>query len=126
MHTFTVQSYSGLAILWRNDGPRPGCLNGSYRLLRRKYCVGCTPGPRIAYGGFQYYSDWAFDEDQGRGIEPEADPEHIRRAVDLSEAFGAQHIKTRTFRRWDINARMIDEAHRRGMRVTGHCSHCCL
>jgi imidazolonepropionase-like amidohydrolase len=43
--------------------------------------------------------------------------------VDLAEAFGAQHIKTRTFRRWDINARMITEAHRRGMRVTGHCSH---
>jgi imidazolonepropionase-like amidohydrolase len=41
----------------------------------------------------------------------------------LLEAFGAQHIKTRTFRRWDINARMIAEAHRRGMRATGHCSH---
>ena len=35
----------------------------------------------------------------------------------------AQHIKTRTFRRWDINARMITEAHRRGMRATGHCAH---
>jgi imidazolonepropionase-like amidohydrolase/Tol biopolymer transport system component len=84
---------------------------------------GALPGPRFAYGGFQYYSDWAFDEEQGRGIEPEADPEHIKRALDLSEAFGAQHIKTRTFRRWDINARMINEAHRRGLRATGHCSH---
>jgi Tol biopolymer transport system component/imidazolonepropionase-like amidohydrolase len=84
---------------------------------------GLLPGPRFAYGGFQYYSDWAFDEEQGRGVEPEADSQHIKRAVDLSEAFGAQHIKTRTFRRWDINARMIAEAHRRGMRVTGHCSH---
>jgi hypothetical protein len=81
------------------------------------------PGPRIGYGGFQFYSDWPFDEEQGRGIEPEADPEHIKRAVDLAEAFGAQHIKTRTFRRWDINARMIAEAHRCGMRATGHCSH---
>ena len=81
------------------------------------------PGPRVSFGGFQFYSDWAFDEEQGRGIEPEADPDHIRRAVDLAEAFGAQHIKIRTFRRWDINARMISEAHRRGMRTTGHCSH---
>ena len=80
-------------------------------------------GPRVAYGGFQFYSDWAFDEDQGRGIEPEADADHIKRSVDLLEAFGAQHIKTRTFRRWDINARMITEAHRRGIRATGHCSH---
>jgi hypothetical protein len=43
--------------------------------------------------------------------------------VALAEAFGSSHIKTRTFRRWDINARFIAEAHRRGMRVTGHCSH---
>ena len=84
---------------------------------------GALAGPRVAYGGFQFYSDWPFDEEQGRGIEPEADADHIRRAVALAQAFGAQHIKTRTFRRWDINARMISEAHRLGMRATGHCSH---
>ncbi|HJY26797.1 MAG TPA: amidohydrolase family protein, partial [Pyrinomonadaceae bacterium] len=84
---------------------------------------GALPGPRVAYGGFQFYSDWPFDEEQGRGIEPEADSDHIRRSVALAHAFGAQHIKTRTFRRWDINARMISEAHRLGMRATGHCSH---
>lgn len=85
--------------------------------------AGVLPGPRVGYGGFQFYSDWPFGEKQGRGIEPEADAGHIGRAVDLAEAFGAQHIKTRTFRRWDINARMITEAHRRGMRATGHCAH---
>ena len=85
--------------------------------------AGVLPGPRVSYGGFQFYSDWELDDEQGRGIEPEADPDHIKRAVSLAEAFGAQHIKTRTFRRWDINARMIAEAHRRGMRATGHCAH---
>lgn len=85
--------------------------------------AGELAGPRVAYGGFQFYSDWPFDEEQGRGIEPEADADHIKRAVALAQSFGAQHIKTRTFRRWDINARMISEAHRRGMRATGHCSH---
>ena len=84
--------------------------------------AGVTAGPRVVYGGFQFYSDWSLDEEQGRGIEPEADPSHIARAVGLAAAFGAQHIKTRTFRRWDINARMIVEAHRRGLRVTGHCT----
>ena len=84
---------------------------------------GALAGPRAAYGGFQFYSDWPFDEEQGRGIEPEADADHIKRAVALAQSFGAQHIKTRTFRRWDINARMISEAHRLGMRATGHCSH---
>jgi Tol biopolymer transport system component len=85
--------------------------------------AGLQPGARVMYGGFQFYSDWPFDEEQGRGIEPEADPDHVRRGVALAEAFGAQHIKTRTFRRWDINARMIREAHRRGMRATGHCAY---
>jgi Tol biopolymer transport system component len=90
---------------------------------RDAIAAGALPGPRVTYGGFQFYSDWSIDEEQGRGIEPEADPDHIRRSVDLAQAFGAQHIKTRTFRRWDLNARMIAEAHRRGMRATGHCSH---
>src|SRR5262249_61284612 len=27
--------------------------------------AGVTPGPRIAYGGFQFYSDWSLDEEQG-------------------------------------------------------------
>ena len=84
--------------------------------------AGLLPGPRVDYGGFQFYSDWPFDEEQGRGIEPEADAGHVTRSVALAQAFGAQHIKTRTFRRWDINSRMIAEAHRRGMRATGHCS----
>jgi hypothetical protein len=43
--------------------------------------------------------------------------------VALAAAFGADHVKTRTFRRWDINARFIAESHRRGLRVTGHCAH---
>ena len=85
--------------------------------------AGVQAGARVMYGGFQFYSDWPFDEEQGRGIEPEADPNHVRRGVALAAAFGAQHIKTRTFRRWDINARMIREAHRRGMRTTGHCAY---
>ena len=85
--------------------------------------AGLLPGPRVSYGGFQFYSDWPFDEEQGRGIEPEADMGHVARSIALAAAFGAQHVKTRTFRRWDINARMIEAAHRLGMRATGHCSH---
>jgi Tol biopolymer transport system component len=85
--------------------------------------AGKLDGPRVDYGGIQFYSDWAYDLEDGQGVEPEADPDHVRRAVALAEAFGSDHIKTRTFRRWDINARFIAEAHRRGMRVTGHCSH---
>ncbi|MGH7693669.1 MAG: amidohydrolase family protein, partial [Gemmatimonadaceae bacterium] len=80
-------------------------------------------GPRVDYGGFQFYSDWAFDTEDGQGVEPEADPDHAARAIALAQIFGSHHIKARTFRRWDINARFINEAHRRGMRITGHCAH---
>ncbi|MGH7585522.1 MAG: amidohydrolase family protein [Gemmatimonadales bacterium] len=87
------------------------------------FAAGVAEGPRIDYGGFQYYTDWAFDGDEGRGIEPEADSAHVRRSVALAGGFGAPHVKTRTFRRWDINARIVTEAHRMGMRATGHCAH---
>lgn len=78
-------------------------------------------GPRVSYGAFQFHTDYWGDSDADRGLEPEADPAHVTRAVALAAAFGAHHIKTRTFRRWDINARIIAEAHRLGLRVTGHC-----
>ncbi|MGE5926667.1 MAG: amidohydrolase family protein, partial [Gemmatimonadota bacterium] len=84
---------------------------------------GAFAGPRLGYGGFQLYTDWAWDTEDGLGVEPEADPGHAVRSVALAALFGAQHVKTRTFRRWDINARLVAEAHRRGLRATGHCAH---
>ena len=85
--------------------------------------AGAFDGPRLGYGGIQYYSDWAWDDEQGQGVEPEADPDHAARAIAVGAIFGSQHVKTRTFRRWDIDARFVLEAHRRGMRVTGHCAY---
>src|SRR5262249_46813775 len=85
--------------------------------------AGAFDGPRLGYGAVQYYSDWAFDDEQGQGVEPEADPEHLARAVAVNAIFAAQHLKTRTFRRWDIDARFVTEAHRHGLRVTGHCAY---
>lgn len=85
--------------------------------------AGKLDGPRVAFGGFQFYTDWAYDAEDQQGVEPEADPDHAARAVEMARIFGSQHIKTRTFRRWDINARLVAEAHRRGMRATGHCAH---
>jgi hypothetical protein len=85
--------------------------------------AGVMYGPRVGYGGLQLYSDWAYDTEEGMGVEPEADTGHAARVVALAQAFGSQHVKTRTFRRWDINARFIAEAHRFGMRATGHCAH---
>ena len=100
-----------------------GSAIGPLVAYRDAIAAGKVPGPRVDFGGIQFYTDWAYDTEDGQGAEPEADPEHVVRAVALASMFGSDHVKTRTFRRWDLNARFITEAHRRGMRVTGHCSH---
>ncbi|MGH7588934.1 MAG: amidohydrolase family protein [Gemmatimonadota bacterium] len=123
MHPYSVAElpgrlYYGVTTM-RDQGSRIATLVATAEAIT----AGVIPGPRVSYGGFQFYSDWPFDGEEWRGIEPEADPGHVERAVALAEAFGAHHVKVRTFRRWDINARIIEAAHRRGMRTTGHCAH---
>ena len=122
-HMFAPDMYPGLLYFGITTVRDQGSRMASLVAYADAIAAGTFPGPRIGYGGFQFYSDWSLDEEEWRGIEPEADPDHVRRSVALAAAFGAQHIKTRTFRRWDINARMIAEARRQGMRATGHCSH---
>jgi Tol biopolymer transport system component len=123
MHSYAPAELPGLlyygVTAFRDQGSRINTLVATAEAI----AAGVMPGPRASFGGFQFYSDWSFDSEEWRGIEPEADPAHVERAVSLAEALGAHHIKTRTFRRWDINARMIEAAHRRGIRVTGHCAH---
>lgn len=122
-HMFGPDMYPGLVYYGVTTVRDQGSRMAPLVAYADAFAAGVFAGPRIGYGGFQFYSDWPLDEEEWRGIEPEADPDHIKRAVTLAQAFGAQHIKTRTFRRWDINARMISEARRLGMRATGHCSH---
>jgi Tol biopolymer transport system component len=77
--------------------------------------------PRTTYGGFQMYTDWAFNNGIEQGLEPERDSGQMRRSVELLRAHGAEHMKIRTFYGWNGAARLIDAAHRAGMRTTGHC-----
>lgn len=77
--------------------------------------------PRTTYGGFQLYTDWAFSNGIEQGLEVERDSGHLSRAVDLLRAHGAEHMKIRTFYGWNGAARLIDAAHRAGLRTTGHC-----
>ena len=123
MHGYDVAGlpgrlYYGVTTI-RDQGSRIATLVGAAESI----AAGVIPGPRVSYGGFQFFTDWPFDGEEWRGIEPEADPGHVERAVALAAALGAHHVKTRTFRRWDINARIIEAARRRGLRVTGHCAH---
>jgi len=77
--------------------------------------------PRTSYGGFQLYTDWAFSNGIEQGLEPERDSGHVGRAVALLLAHGAEHMKIRTFYGWNGAVRLIDAAHRAGLRTTGHC-----
>ncbi|HEX6884369.1 MAG TPA: amidohydrolase family protein, partial [Planctomycetota bacterium] len=110
--------YFGVTTI-RDQGTAPAPLAAYAEAV----AAGAWAGPRIGFGGIQYYSDWGFDDEGGQGVEPEADPAHAARAVAVAALFGAQHVKTRTFRRWDIDARLVAEAHRRGLRATGHCAY---
>ena len=110
--------YYGVTAI-RDQGSRIATLVAAAEAIE----AGVIPGPRVSYGGFQFFTDWPYDSEEWRGIEPEADPSHVERSVALAAALGADHVKTRTFRRWDSNARIVEAAHRLGLRVTGHCAH---
>ena len=77
--------------------------------------------PRTSFGGFQLYTDWSFSNGIEQGLEPERDSGHVGRAVALLLAHGAEHMKIRTFYGWTGATRLIDAAHRAGLRTTGHC-----
>lgn len=127
----------GLADLHSHqDGPRQlrGALYNGVTLLRDQGSdIGTVAAradeaisgdgdfPRATYGGFQLYTDWAFSNGIEQGLEPERDPGHIARAVSLLTAHGAEHAKIRTFYGWNGAARIIQAAHRAGLRTTGHC-----
>jgi len=123
MHVYDPAQLPGLLYYGvttvRDQGSRIATLVGAAEAI----AAGVVPGPRVSYGGFQFFTDWPLDSEEWRGIEPEADAGHVERSVALAAALGAHHVKTRTFRRWDINARIVDVARRRGLRATGHCAH---
>ncbi|HEU5218484.1 MAG TPA: amidohydrolase family protein, partial [Gemmatimonadales bacterium] len=122
-HEYRLELLPGFAYFGVTTIRDQGSAIGPLIAYADAIAAGKLDGPRVGFGGFQFYSDWAYDAEDQQGVEPEADPGHVSRAVTMAHALGSQHIKTRTFRRWDINARMITEAHRLGMRATGHCAH---
>jgi Tol biopolymer transport system component len=88
--------------------------------LRDAVDAGLLSAPRLVLGGFQYGG--------GLGLSGEieqmlSDSAAIRRSLSIAAAFGAQYVKHRPLSGWYRSAQVIDEAHRRGLRVSGHCTH---
>lgn len=85
---------------------------------------GGLPGPRLVVAGpiFQGY----FSQQWSGLTDPfnlfVVDSIDIARGLDLVTAFGAQFVKHRSYFNWASLVTAIDEAHRRGMRISGHCT----
>ena len=110
------QVHNGITIV-RDQGSDIGTLAG----MAEGGLAGAWPAPRISFGAFQVYSDWAFSNGLEQGLEPERDPGQVGRVVALLIAHGADHMKIRTFYGWTVATRLVDAAHRAGLRTTGHC-----
>jgi Tol biopolymer transport system component len=88
--------------------------------IRDAVDAGLLSAPRLVLGGFQYGG--------GHGLSGEieqmlSDSSAISRSLFIAEAFGAQYVKHRPLSGWFRSAQVIKEAHRRGLRVSGHCTH---
>jgi Tol biopolymer transport system component len=88
--------------------------------MRDAMDAGLLSAPRLVVGGFQYGG--------GLGLSGEieqmlSDSAAISRSLSIAAAFGAQYVKHRPLSGWYRSAKVIEEAHRRGLRVSGHCTH---
>ncbi|HET9515895.1 MAG TPA: hypothetical protein VFO95_18325, partial [Gemmatimonadales bacterium] len=110
------QLYHGVTLV-RDQGSDIGTLAA----MAEGGATGAWDAPRISFGGFQVYSDWAFSNGLEQGLEPEQDSAHVSRVVALLTAHGADHMKIRTFHGWTTATRLVQAAHRAGLRTTGHC-----
>jgi len=83
--------------------------------------AGVREGPRVVYGGAMFHgmaSGMSTLSDQ-----MPSDSASTARAVAIQAGLGAHFVKERSFSAWHRAVRVIAEAHRHGMSVSGHCEH---
>ena len=92
--------------------------------LRDAIEAGVRPGPRILVGGFQVHTT---SEQQygwsGQFTQALTNREAVPRALDLLRGFDGHYLKLYQFSRWSDAVQAIEQAHARGLRVTGHIAH---
>ncbi len=79
---------------------------------------GLRPGPRIVLGGSFFLSGDGPSQNANLSV---ADSAQMARGVALVRGFGASHVK-HYLGEWTGLTALIGEAHRQGMRVSGHCA----
>lgn len=82
--------------------------------------AGAHPGSRIVYGGAVFHSGFGYTTLNDQMV---TDSAEIRRGVAIMAGMGAQFLKERRFDTWSGAVYLVREAHRHGIRVSGHCEH---
>lgn len=88
---------------------------------RNRIEAGIIDGPRIVYGGAMFHR-------MGTGFstlgdQATTDSGSIARSLAIFAGLDARFVKERGFDGWSSAVRLVSEAHRFGMRVSGHCEH---
>jgi imidazolonepropionase-like amidohydrolase/Tol biopolymer transport system component len=112
-----VAAFPAMGITTVRD---PGSRIARSAAVRDEVNAGLRAGPRIVLGGFYFGTGPGLS---GEFIQEQRDSSAIARGLDVAEAFGAGFLKFGGFMEWAAGARIVREAHRRGMRVSGHCTH---
>jgi Tol biopolymer transport system component len=97
-----------------------GSLMAQTAALRDAVDSGRWPGTRVILGGYVFVPSGEGLGDGG--IQLVDDDAQIARAVAIARAFGADYVKHLGYSDWAPLVTTISEAHRRGMRVSGHCA----
>ena len=87
--------------------------------LRDAIAAGALPGPRIVFGGFQFWGDGGLSSETGHM--PDG-PDGIKRAASLLDGLGADYLKMRMFSNMPHMVNLIREAHNYGWQTSGHIS----
>ena len=87
--------------------------------LRDAVSAGAIPGPRIIFGGWQFWGNEGFGGETGHAPD---NTDGISRAMEFLAGQGADYLKVRMFSNWTQAVKLIDNAHLKGWPTSGHIS----
>jgi len=112
-------------LAWLHNGVTTVRDIGSQRVktpdTRNAIEAGLREGPRVVYGGAMFHRTAAGHSTLSDQMT--TDSGAIARAVAIAAGLGAGFIKERGFGGWHSAVRLVREAHRFGIPVSGHCAH---
>lgn len=90
---------------------------------RDAVAAGVVDGARLVVSGPPFYPSPTGESLTGDFVWIPVDSATSERGLAMLAAFGAGHVKMRYVQTWNGGASLVRQAHRRGLRVSGHCAH---